>query len=198
MVRHLIDTFKHNNLVIKVFNDPDSNKSPRDEIGVLGTMALWHHQYQDIGDPHPFKDLADLQEHFNKEKCLSLPVYLVEDPGSRLYPYIPHGTNNATAIGYIFVSYKDLRMHFRAERIGAVLERDARKLLEREILAYSNFLNGDIYGYMIEDSAGNLLDCKWGLTGSAELHKAQARMLADSYSKALPRHTGGKLGSQSC
>lgn len=181
-MKQLLDTINHGDIVIKVFED-GTTVSPRLEDKNLGTMVMWHPRYKDLGDKHTFETHQEFLEYTEKVKCLVLPVYLVEDiEGIRVVTWLQKG-QELPVTGYIYVPYKDLHAKYHTKRIGYKLRADAEKHLEREVRAYNTYLNNSRYGFVVEDTKGNIIDSAWGIVGNKQEREDQVDKLARSYTK---------------
>jgi len=68
-------------------------------------------------------------------------------------------------VGYIMVSREKVRDEYGWKAISQRRAAKIRRHLKAEVKTYSQYLQGDIYGYQIEDQEGNEIDSCWGFYG---------------------------------
>lgn len=69
-------------------------------------------------------------------------------------------------VGWIHVSLSKVREEYGVKRVTKKIREQAISMLEQEVEEYSQYLSGEIYGYVIEDKTGRLVDSCWGFYGS--------------------------------
>ena len=70
-------------------------------------------------------------------------------------------------IGYIYVSMDDIKKEYDTDKITPELKEIINRVLKGEVSEYDQYLTGDVYGYQLEDSSGEIIDSCWGYYGSA-------------------------------
>ena len=68
-------------------------------------------------------------------------------------------------MGYIYVSKADVRKEYNWKRITEQREAKIIKYLESEVKVYDDFLAGNVWGYVVEDSEGEHIESCWGYYG---------------------------------
>jgi len=157
----IIETIKSNNYVANIRID-DSPFSPREDDN-FGTLIAFHSNYN-LSDNNDWTK-EELLEHIQKEGILSLPVYMYEHSGIALRTTPFNCKWDSGQIGYIFVLHQDIK-----ERLGELDLEQAEKNLIAEIEEYSQYCNGEVYGYQIYkkgdcESWFNDIDACWGYIG---------------------------------
>jgi hypothetical protein len=154
--------------------------SPR-EMFNLGTLTCWHKRYH-LGDKHSFenphdfvRDLAGWKKEglapFDSllkriaKHTLLLPVYLLDHSGLQL-SLAPFGGMigffDSGQVGYIWATYDSIRHCYGTKRITKKLLTRATDTLKAEIAEYSQYLNGEVYGYEIRNPAGESVASCYG------------------------------------
>lgn len=67
--------------------------------------------------------------------------------------------------GWIYESKEAIRKEFGVKRISSKLRKTIEDRMRVEIEVFSNYLNGDVYGFVIEDPEGEEIDSCWGFYG---------------------------------
>ncbi len=83
-------------------------------------------------------------------------------------------------IGYVHVSRDRVLKEYSTKRITAKIRAQVLALLKSEIKEYGSYVNGECYGYVIEDVDGEQIDSCWGYIGY-EYVQQEARSQADWY-----------------
>jgi hypothetical protein len=176
----------------KVRIEPDEDpESPR-EWDNIGTMVCWHNRYN-LGDK---KGVDELVSHLNRspkadaewdihktsspgefhewaEACgfIMLPLYLYDHSGLTMSTGKFSCPWDSGQVGWIFATPEQI-----ADTFPGMAEDEARettrKILLSEVEFYDQYLRGDIYGFIIEDLRGNVVDSCWGFYGWDEAAQA--------------------------
>lgn len=177
-----IESFEHNGKTVKIYQDQDAS-SPREGYDV-GIMVCEHRDYY-LGDEpgrgrsakiEEYDDLKRAMLHYGRENKLALferycriyhgttvvlPLYLLDHSGlwmrTGTFMEDPGGWDTSM-VGFILDTAKT------RETTGVRLE-DVEKALRSEVKVYSQYLEGDVYGYVIEDEDGDEEDSCWGFFG---------------------------------
>jgi len=156
----IIETIKSDNYVANIHIDY-SPFDPREDDN-FGTLIAFHSRC-DYSDNNDWTK-EELIEHIQEKDILSLPIYLYEHGGIALSTTPFHCQWDSGQIGYIFVSHAEI-----IEWFGELNLEQAEKNLKAEIEEYSNYINGEVYGYQIykkEDCEySNDIESCWGHIG---------------------------------
>ncbi len=128
--------------------------SPRD-CDNIGTMAYAHSQYN-LGD----EKIDDSWEKYmeskgieQKDLAVCLPLYIYDHSdismtcGDRVYPY--DDPWDSSMVGFIYVTKQKLCKEFNTKRISKKIIEKAEKILKDEIKIFDQYLQGDVYGFVI-------------------------------------------------
>lgn len=167
--------------VLKIFYD-DEVESPRTSCDNLGTMVCWHNRYS-LGDEHSYSDsrdffeslvyqFTDLEEEkveememdllmeIVKENAVILPLYLFDHSVIRMRTSDFCDRWDSGQVGWVYVTHEDVINEY-----GFLNLETAEKVLKSEVQNYDMFLSGDVYGFILEDAVGNVIDSCWGFYG---------------------------------
>jgi len=166
---------------LKIVQDEDP-PNPRTENDCFGKIVHWHNRYnfgERIDDPA--KWLLGLSPG-----SLILPLCLLDHSG--LHLYIGTGAHacdpggwDSGPVGFIYADEDAIRKEFNISNFQAIPQwalDKAKKILEQEVKTYDQFLQGDVWGYAIEDDEGNHLDSCWGFFGREYCEEAGREALA--------------------
>ncbi len=155
------------NAKLNVYCDLNA-ESPRTWDNV-GTMVCWHRRYA-FGDKHDHSGpQAFLESADAKAAYVMLPVYLYDHSAQKLsnQPFTgraPHAEWDSGQVGFIYVNRGKVKELTGLEPTEQ--NKDAvTQMLTAETELYSSYIEGDCYGYTIEDLEGNLLDNCGGFYG---------------------------------
>jgi hypothetical protein len=68
-------------------------------------------------------------------------------------------------VGFIYVSLATVRKEYNARAVTAAVRAKAVACMQHEAETYADFLEGNAYGYTVEDADGVELDSCWGFYG---------------------------------
>lgn len=179
-----IETFEVNGHTVRMHPDSDGDDSgnPRDSDMNVGIMLANGHRNYDLGDER-FKDahgeyddaaekLAELAED---GKFAEFPTWARETLGATVVKplwlmdhsslsmrttnfFEDPGQWDSGIVGFIFDTAKT------RENTG-VTPQHVAEALDSEVSQYDDFIQGNVYGYTIEDPTGHEVDSCWGFLG---------------------------------
>lgn len=188
----VFERYELNDMVLEIVRD-DTPMNPREEFDNLGTMVCWHGRYN-LGDDHNFghpddfieglaeefvEDMEDLDEMDRNEmwdlinkNAIVLPVYMYEHSGIALSTGSFNNPWDSGQVGWIYITHDDIENAY-----GELSEKTikiAEKCLKSEVEIYSQYLNGDVYGFLLKKIAEcdcckskeeEVIDSCWGFYG---------------------------------
>ena len=194
-----IEQFTHKGHSIKIEYDHDP-ENPRDDDN-LGVMICWNRR-NPHGDKHKFSnsepffltlldnETAEQLENWREVASL-LADYTQDEVIDEAYSAMLHeaaikqvillslhfyehggvtvraGDPECGSEGYIYMTLKDAEKEFDGDREKAL------SCLKQEVKTYAEYLEGSVYGYVIENADGDEVDSCWGFYG-LEVCKTQA------------------------
>ena len=169
------ETYEVNGNTVKIYPDHDG-ESPR-EWDNLGHMVCWHRR-QNLGDEQikPGEHAPSIDgfaEYLREERkaVVVLPIYIYEHSGititarEEVYARYPDKQWDAGQVGFIYADADAIRESFGVDELTEEVKQRAAESLACEVDTYDMYLTGDVWGYVVEDEAGEELDSCWGNYG---------------------------------
>lgn len=160
--------FKMNKLKLVHDSSPDS---PRNWDN-LGTMICFHRRY-DLGDKHSYSSddyssWEEMKKAIIKEEnpAVILPLYMYDHSGISISTSPFSCRWDSGQIGFILVSKKKALEEFGGKIVTAKLKERIEKILEGEVETYTQYVEGDVYGFQIVDEDDDIIDSCYGFYGS--------------------------------
>jgi len=175
-----IETIEYRGFNINIYQD-EMAEDPRDWENI-GRMICFHGRYN-LGDKHDYNSgdysgwdefEKQLRKDHKKNKAIAimLPLYLYDHSGLHMkvgsfHGLLPqgHAEWDSGMVGFIFCTWDDVKREYG---LGKDAVEKAEKYLRGEVETYSQYLEGSVYGYMIEPKDGNRVECDdgcWGFYG---------------------------------
>ncbi len=165
-MNNIVKTDNYNNLTINVVYDEHA-ESPREWCN-LGTIVGYHGRYNlvDINNPESGEHgsyYADFLAYLRNESLsikdvIYLPVYAYIHSGVCLSTTPFSCRWDSSQVGYIYIARESVRNKYSIKRISSRLVNALKTVLDSEIKTFSQYLEGEVYGFEISDSNGDLLD----------------------------------------
>jgi hypothetical protein len=185
----IVETINTGKVTIHLCTDADA-QNPRtgfDNVGKLVILSrgafLSADELDDGRNYDNYSNWKALDSALRKayRGCELLPVYRFEH-GDVSYSTTPYNDKwDSGRVGFILCTRKDMLKNWGYKVHSRVR---ARECLVAEVETYSQWANGEVYGYVIEDEDGNELDSCWGFYG-LEYCESEARERAEYVSKSL-------------
>jgi hypothetical protein len=175
-----VKTEKHNGRTIKIIQDQEP-MSPR-EWDNLGTMVCWHRR-SNLGDkqsrdaPTTIEDASEIEKHGG----VVLPLYLYEHSGMTMDTIGFSCPWDSGQVGIIYAEKATILKEYNVTDVTPEIRERVLKVLRSEVETYDQWLQGDVYGFVIEDAEGEHLDSCWGFFGVEDCLEA-----AKESSNAMP------------
>lgn len=163
--------------IATIHYDPDCG-SPR-EYDNIGTLCLFHRRRNLPNESG--RSVEDLRESLASPgfSGVWLPVYCYEHSGIKLSTEPFSCPWDSGQLGVIFVTWEKLRDEFSHILNKDLLREYAERYLREEVEVFSQWLNGECYGYIIKDEDGSDIDSCWGFIGYAAVKGAAIEAGAD-------------------
>ena len=189
-----------NGHTVEIYQSED-NENPRIECDNFSHVILFG-KYRGLGDKHDivieknYNDRYDFAKNAIKEVAkqfkdvaVILPVHVYEHSGIGLstsmanYPF--NCPWDSGTVGFVVVTKADIRNNWNIKYVTKKYIDHAEQLAIGEIETLSQYANGEIYGFTIEDEDGNLVDSCGGFYGSDVEENGMADYLSDEAIKLL-------------
>jgi hypothetical protein len=156
---------------LKIYNDDDP-QNPRTEWDNFGHMVAFHRRYMlgDEGhgiDSGDFDGWDELEKYLVKEKeaVIVLPLYLFDHSGITINTTGFSCPWDSGQVEFTYVTRQEILDNWQEKRLTKDLKERARSLLIAEVQNYDDYLNGNVYGYVLEDEHGDEMWSCWGYSG---------------------------------
>lgn len=154
---------------LKLVHD-SSTDSPRDWDN-LGKMICFHGRY-DLGDKHnynadDYSGWEEMEKAIIKEEnpAVILPLYLYDHSGISISTSPFSCRWDSGQIGFVLVSKKQALEEFGGKIVTAKLKERIEKILEGEVETYTQYVEGEVYGFEIVDEDDDIVDSCYGFYG---------------------------------
>ena len=169
-------------LTLKIEHDIDP-QNPRTDFDNCGKMVCFHGRYT-LGDEHAidfraFDGWEDMRAHLIKadEAAVILPLYLFDHSGITMATS-PFGCRwDSGQVGFIYMDRETLLKEApgQPKRLTPKAKAWAMQYLQSEVRVYDKYLTGDVYGYVVENEAGETVESCWGFFGEEDCrHEGQS------------------------
>lgn len=173
-------------LTLRIVHDDDC-PSPLEHDNA-GTMACWHPHYN-LGHEQPKQTFSDWIEskidekvlHNREEKAfrerearireafdaayISLPLYLYDHGGITMNTGGYSDPWDSGQVGIIYISNANAVKECGKKHLTPKVREHAIACMQAEVREYASYLEGDCWGYVIEDASGKHIDSCWGFIG---------------------------------
>ncbi|OPX89466.1 MAG: hypothetical protein A4E53_01543 [Pelotomaculum sp. PtaB.Bin104] len=102
------------------------------------------------------------------EKCgyIILPLYLYDHGGLTMRTYPFSCPWDSGQVGWIYVGREKIRKEYGVKHVTKKVRDRVVAALESEVKTYSQWIEGDVYGFVLEDDKGNKINSCWGFFGT--------------------------------
>lgn len=175
---------------VRIEQDTDAASSR--EWDNMGTMVAFHGRYT-LGDEGHGYNSSDYSGWDEMEKaivkdnpgCIILPLYLYDHSGITMATTPFHCSWDSGQVGFIFASLAKVRECYGVKRVTAKVRERATDSLRSEVKTFDDFLTGEVYGFVIEDDAGETIESCWGFYGSDPFKNGIADSIGAEYHDQL-------------
>lgn len=201
------ETIEYKGFNINTFYD-DCPYCPREDDN-LGTMACFHNRYT-LGDKvefstDDFNGWDEMEKHIRNKlgAVVCFPLYLYDHSQQSISTEsfcgrAVHAEWDSGRIGFIYATKEDIRKNWVVKRVSKKLLKDTERILKSEVATYDQYIQGNVFGFNIEDAEGNRIDSCGGYIGEDYYDNmvAEAKSTLDYHIKELKKEisTASNLG----
>ena len=184
-MRESYETIEREGFVGKIFQDDCDFETPRDWDN-LGKMICWTKRYN-LGDVKLLENYSEskecklqnltdycngwdeIEEVLKKEfgAVVILPLFLYDHSGisMRTFSHGQHAGWDGGYVGFIYATKADILKEYSVKRITKAIKTKVEKILTSEVETYSQYLEGDVYCFTVEDADGETVESCGGFYG---------------------------------
>ena len=155
---------------LKVVHD-SSAESPR-EWDNLGKMICFHNRY-DLGDKHNYNSddysgWEEMKQAIIKEEnpAVILPLYMYNHSGISISTSPFSCRWDSGQIGFVLVSKKQALEEYGGVRVSSKTKVKIESVVEAEVKTYTQYVEGEVYGFQIVDEDDDIVDSCYGFYGT--------------------------------
>lgn len=181
---NIVETFEHDGKVVEIYYD-ENPLNPRTDWDNYDTMICFHKRYN-LGDKTnytsgDFNNWEEFEYILKRDNDIleMLPIYMYDHSGITIRTTPFSCPWDSGRVGVIFITKDQARKCYGVKNITKSVKELAHKMLESSVKVYSQYLEGDVYGYIIkakqteeEEESGieaeELGSC-WGYFGMTEV-----------------------------
>lgn len=178
---YVFETWEHAGCTIKIIADNDV-EDPRQDFD-YNTVMLCRYDRHMLGDQDHDLSWGEIDEQCGSwsevgrflearhKVILKLPLYILDHSGlaMRTGKFAQDSAGwDTSVVGFIFHTEASLREQFCIPA-GEPIPEETRTLalegMEAEVKEYSSWLEGDCFGWVVEDKDGDTIESCWGYIG---------------------------------
>lgn len=193
-MKDVLETIEQGDVIGRIFADDDPG-NPRTEWDNGAHMVCWHRRYC-LGDAHDFSEPADFEAWAKEQRGIEIaPLFLYDHSGITISMGRFSCPWDSGQVGYIYMTREDILCEYGKPngRVTRTMREKARALMEGEVQTYDEYITGQVYGYTIEDRAGNEYDSCWNFFGWDYTVKEVTRLVEHYANKAIERCIGAGI-----
>jgi hypothetical protein len=125
-----------------------------------------------LGDKHNYNSddysgWEDMKKAIIKEEnpAVILPLYMYDHSGISISTSPFSCRWDSGQIGFILVSKKKALEEFGGKKVTIKLQQKLEAILEAEVETYTQYVEGEVYGFQIVDEEGDHIDSCYGFYG---------------------------------
>jgi hypothetical protein len=144
--------------------DHDDNPiNPRKEFDNFGEMVTWHKRYN-LGDVQPKECPEDWLASVPKGS-VTLALYFLDHSCQSISCESFHDRWDSGQVGYITIPPDRIREEYKVKRISKKTRQRVTDCLRSEVRLYDQYMQGQVWGFTLEDLDTGDDDSCWGFYG---------------------------------
>lgn len=109
-----------------------------------------------------------------------MPLYLDEHSGITISTTPFYYVEDSGQVGIIYMTREQILARFGGKLLTEKKRRQARELMMDEVYEYNQYLTRDVYGYVVTNPNGDVVDSCWGFFGY-DWAKAEAKAALEEH-----------------
>jgi hypothetical protein len=166
---------------IKIILD-DNSENPREAFDHTGKMFCMHRRYslgdKEVNQEYSIDEIETLKE---EGKIIILPLFLYDHSGITINTTGFSCQWDSGQIGFIFAFKEDIKKEYSWKILTKKRIETIEGYLRNEVKEYDHYLTGNVYGYIIEDKEGEIIDSCSGYYGNPEGVLEDAKFQVDYF-----------------
>ena len=160
-----LETQEYKGYTIEVHQDMDP-ENPAKEFDDLVKYACLHGRY-DLGTVD-LKTVEEVDAHLKETRAVAYPLYLMDHSGLSLsisasaFRACDAAGWDWGMLGYVFMERDDILKEYSTKIVTKAVREKVFKWLEGSVETYSKYLEGRVYGFVVNDSEGVDVHSCWG------------------------------------
>lgn len=127
---------------------------------------------------------------FMGNKVISLAVFMYEHSGIALSTRsfmgrAHHAEWDSGQIGWIYVLTDEVLEEWGWKRLTPKRREKIEGILQQEIKSLNDYVQGNVFGWIVEDTHGEHIDSCWGYIGDADFALSEAKNAVDSIAERI-------------
>jgi hypothetical protein len=161
----------------------DSDPTSPSEWDNLGEIAYSSARYK-LGTKNVSKARMDeIAADIRSGELVGMPVFSYVHSGATIRaaesnPF--HDPWDSGQSGFVYADREKVLKEFGKSRMSVALRKRALETLKAEVETFDMYLRGDVYGVVIEDEAGRVIDSVWGMYGLEYAREELESMLVNA------------------
>jgi len=182
----IIETREINGFTVNVFYS-DSAGNPREYHENLGTFFGFHRNYISPDTP-PNSDPKTARVMAERGDNICLPVWLYDHSGTIYRAAVSNPFNcqwDSGLFGFIYCTRLEARKALGKKRLNIGDVETVKRWLIQEVKTYSDWANGQVFGFEVLDTDGEQVDSCYGFIGEFDYAMAQGIESANQLSQQV-------------
>lgn len=166
-----IETYEHRGLTISLYYDLDAERPFSDTVTILGNFNI----ADQCAEIYPGDHAQEYQDEFDQDGDVAVPI--VSSGDSIAICGIEDANGFAFIPARVFV--REWAGMIANNPVAALA--DAHANIRNYIDGMDSYLNGDVYGFTVDDADGEQIDGCWGFIGDINYVRTEAEASAEHY-----------------
>ena len=171
-----IETFMVDDKTVEIHVD-ENPMNPREDCDNADTFIFFHNRYNLANDTEykwsDFNGWDEMEKQIVKdlEPVEIRRIYMYDHSGVTIADHPFSCPWDSGMIGFALISRKSALQEMNVKRVSKKVKEWVKKYLDATIQTYGQYLQGEVYGYIIKDENDNELDSCWGFFGMEYVKK---------------------------